>query len=174
MPDTTDPKQDVILHQGGLSEEPDTDQIQSGQQRKVPPTGGIVAASYQFMGPIPSPQDLARYEAIIPGLGDRLISRFEKQSDHRMSMEKEVTRADAKRANWGLIAGFAVALATIGSSTLCIMNGHDWPGTVLGGGALVSLVGTFVYGSNSRRQERLERQKILVEPDEKQDEKQKE
>lgn len=169
MPDTNDPKQDVILHQGGLSDKPEADQIQSGQQREVPPSAGIVAASYQFIGPIPSPQDLAHYESVIPGLADRLISRFEKQSDHRMSMEREVTRADAKRANCGLAAGFSVAVVTLVSSTICILHGHDWSGTILGGGTLASLVGTFVYGSNSRKQERIERQKILVEPDEKHD-----
>ena len=81
-----------------------------------------------------------------------------------MTMETEVVKSDALRANLGLAAGFVVALAFIGGSAYCIVNGHDVAGTVLGGGTIASLVGTFVYGTNSRRHERKEREKMLVKP----------
>ena len=137
------------------------------------PDGHLVAASYRFMGPIPSPQDLARYEAVIPGLADRLINRFEKQSDHRMTMETSVTASDALRANLGLAAGFIVAVVMIIGSVYLIAHGHDVSGTLLGTGTLGSLVGTFVYGTNIRNQERGERRKALMESDEEIDEKDK-
>ena len=91
MSDTNDLGQDVVLQQRGHSEEPEAGKIQPGEQNKALPDSPVLSASYQFMGPIPSPQDLARYEAVIPGLGDRLINRFEKQSDHRMALESAVT-----------------------------------------------------------------------------------
>lgn len=128
-------------------------------------SGSLVSASYQFTGPIPSPQDLARYEAIIPGLADRLITRFEKQSDHRMAMEREVIQSDMRRANWGLGAGFIVAIASIAASGYVIATGHDTAGTILGGTTIASLVGTFVYGTRSRRQERKDREKMLIDPE---------
>ena len=124
----------------------------------------IVSASYQFTGPIPSSQDLAHYEQVVPGLADRLIERFEKQSDYRMALEKQVIAADNRRANLGLIAGFLIAMTSIGASMDLILHGHDIAGTVLGGGTIVSLVSTFVYGTNSRRKERMEREKLLTGP----------
>ena len=166
MSEMTDASQNVVLGEKGLPVEAETDVIQPSPLQEAPPHARVMASSYQFMGPIPSPQVLAHYEAVIPGLADRLINRFEKQSDHRMTMESSVTKSDAQRANGGLIAGFIIAFVTITSSTYCIMHGHEWSGTILGSGTLASLVGTFVYGSNSRRQERIERQKVLMEPDE--------
>ena len=141
------------------------------QVTPVPPASdpsarhALVEASYQFTGPIPSPQDLAQYEAIMPGLADRLIERFERQSEHRMALEREVTRADVRRANLGLTAGFTVALTSIGASAFLVAHGHDVAGTVLGGATIVSLVSTFIYGTNSRKEERLQREKLLVGPD---------
>ncbi len=51
----------------------------------------------------------------MPGLADRIITRFERQSEHRMELEKYVTRTNALRANLGLAAGLIVSLAGLGA-----------------------------------------------------------
>ena len=42
----------------------------------------------EFRGPIPPPEIISGYEAIIPGAADRILAMAEKQSQHRQEMEK--------------------------------------------------------------------------------------
>jgi len=41
---------------------------------------------------------------------------MEKQTDHRISLEKHVIRSDISRSKWGLAAGFVVAMTGLGIS----------------------------------------------------------
>ena len=86
----------------------------------------------------------------------------ERQSAHRIELENRVVDADIRRANWGLAAGLVVAVVFGVGSFISILSGYALAGTGLGGGVIVALVGTFVYGTQSRREERRERLRILT------------
>ena len=43
-------------------------------------------------GPLPDPKTLAYYNEIIPNGGDRIMTLLEKQTSHRMELEKKGTR----------------------------------------------------------------------------------
>jgi uncharacterized membrane protein len=108
-------------------------------------------------GPLPHPDILARYDQILPGAAERIIRMAEHQQDHRMTMESTVIRSDVNQARWGLICGFVLSVIVISVSGYLIGQGHDIAGGALGGLDLVSLVGVFIYGSRTRRAERLEK-----------------
>ena len=109
------------------------------------------------------------YEEILPGSAERFLQMREqeinlaqKQVEHRMALEQRVVRGDNSRANWGMATGFVIALTGIGSSVLMIMHGHDVAGSVFAGTTFVSLVGTFVYGTNSRKEERIKKTQLML------------
>lgn len=114
-----------------------------------------------FSGPLPPPEILIQYNEAVPDGAERIIALAEKQADHRMALESRVVDSDIKRANWGLAAGFIVALAGLLVSYLIIDGGNTTAGLILGGIDLVGLVGAFIYGTVSRRSEREQRAKIL-------------
>lgn len=117
----------------------------------------------EFSGPLPPPATLKAYELIESGLASRIVDQAERQAQHRMELEKIVIEGDSKRANWGLGLGACVAVIWIGCSTFLIMNGHDVAGAVGITTNAVSLVGVFIYGSNSRKNERTEKQRMLLD-----------
>ncbi|MBD2326284.1 DUF2335 domain-containing protein [Alkalinema sp. FACHB-956] len=120
---------------------------------------------YGFQGPLPPPSILKAYDLVEPGLANRIVSLAEKQAHHRMNLEKTVITGDDKRAWAGLVAGFVLAcLGFVGSYDL-IRNGKEVSGSILGGGVLVSLVGVFVYGTNKRSEERIEKRRDLLGKD---------
>jgi uncharacterized membrane protein len=118
-----------------------------------------VAAQLQrsFSGPLPPPEVLVHYNDAVPNGAERIIAMAEKQSDHRMQLERQVVNSDIQRSNLGLVAGLIIALAFLGVSYLLIDHGHETAGAVLGTIDIVGLVGVFVYGTISRRQERADR-----------------
>jgi len=86
----------------------------------------------------------------------------ELQNKHRMSLETRVVEADIRRANWGLAAGFIVAMVGLIVAYLMVDGGHTTAGITIGSLDLVSLVGAFIYGTVSRRGERQQRTKSLM------------
>lgn len=121
-----------------------------------------VLAVASFSGPLPPPEILARYNEAIPDGAERIMVMAELQNKHRMSLETRVVEADIRRANWGLAAGFIVAMVGLIVAYLMVDGGHTTAGITIGSLDLVSLVGAFIYGTVSRRGERQQRTKSLM------------
>ena len=107
-----------------------------------------------FSGPLPPPDLLAEYERLVPGTAAKIVDMAQKQGEHRMLLEKSVIGGDGKRSTMGMVFAFILSLALIGCGTACILHGHDVAGAAIIGTSMASLIGTFIYGSSSRRKER--------------------
>ena len=107
-----------------------------------------------FAGPLPPPEILARYDVVVPGSAERIINLFVQQANHRMSLETVVIQGDSRRADWGVVAGFALTVMILAISLYLITRGYVWPGISFASLDLVGLIGVFIYGTNSRRRER--------------------
>lgn len=103
----------------------------------------IIAARYEsFSGPLPSPDVLERYEQILPGAAERIITMAEAEQSHRHTIE----RKDYAEAKLGQVFGFVLgALGLIGSVFVSIL-GSGWAGSALGGTTVLGLVAVFVVG----------------------------
>lgn len=129
--------------------------ISSGSSNAVVTQTQTVA---QFSsGPIPDAQTLAQYGEIIPDAPERILRMAEKQSDHRQHLEKYVIHSDSRRANLGVICAFIITMTVILSGAYIALQGHPITGTIFTGMGLVGLAGTFIYGTQSRKEERLRR-----------------
>lgn len=67
----------------------------------------------RWSGPLPDPRDLERYDAILPGLADRVVAQWERQSTHRQGIEKDVVGsniANERRGQWLAFAIFVLGL----------------------------------------------------------------
>ena len=87
---------------------------------------------------------------MIPGGAERLLALVERQAAHRQELEQSLLVGELRRAWWGLVAGFIVALSFLAASVGLIASGSRVEGTILGTVDLVALAGVFVYGSVSR------------------------
>ncbi|HVZ76072.1 MAG TPA: DUF2335 domain-containing protein [Candidatus Paceibacterota bacterium] len=106
----------------------------------------IVVQENKFhSGPLPAPEDLQRYDSILPGLADRIVRMAENQSEHRQKLENRVVWFDGARMILGLIFGACMALAGIGAGTYLIATGHSAAGLTSMLVPLASIVGAFVY-----------------------------
>lgn len=116
-----------------------------------------------FSGPLPHPNILAQYEAIVPGAAERIIVMAENQSRHRIAMEDRVIQSDIRNSKYGQIFGFIIAVLGLVISCVLVLTGYTLSGTIFAGVILLSLVSVFVSGSVSRRNERTEKDKALNE-----------
>ena len=53
----------------------------------------IIASHRRFSGPLPPPEDFERYEAVLPGSTNRILTMAEKEQDHRHVMNRDALGA---------------------------------------------------------------------------------
>lgn len=108
----------------------------------------------EFSGPLPPPGLLAQYDEVVPGAAERMLKMAESQSAHRQSMESITVKGDSHRSWAGLVFGGIVALTGFAAAAYLAYLGYAWQGVWVGGLDITGIVGVFVYGSQTRRQER--------------------
>jgi uncharacterized membrane protein len=123
-----------------------------------------------FQGPLPPPEILKAYDLVEPGFALRIVGLAERQADHRMFLEKRVIIGDHNKSWVGLFLGFILSCGVSFGSYDLIKKGHDIAGAAIGSTGIASLIGIFVYGTNQRKQERVEKSKLLDSSDSEDDE----
>jgi uncharacterized membrane protein len=99
-----------------------------------------------YSGPIPSAQELQRYEQVQPGLADRIVSMAEKEQGHRHTIETTTMNLDFAEGKRGQIFAFLIGTGAIIVGGYCAIHGANIAGSIIGGGGVVGLVSVFVYG----------------------------
>ncbi|MEK7117594.1 MAG: DUF2335 domain-containing protein [Patescibacteria group bacterium] len=103
-----------------------------------------------FSGPLPHPKILEHYDRIVPGAADRIIKKFESQTEHRQFLENKVINGDNFRATLGLIFGFIIAMSAIFGGIYTALQGYQWLGGSLSFAGLALLVGAFVKNRHQK------------------------
>ena len=140
------------------------DQIQQHAPSAIPAhlVAQIIQQTTEYRGPIPPPELLAQYTAVIPNGAARIFERAEKQSDHRMAMELIVIQGGSRRSWWGLILGFLTTLVIAGVGLTVALVKSPAAGATIISSTIVSLAAVFVYGQWSRREERTKKAGLMT------------
>lgn len=101
-------------------------------------------------GPLPRPEDIEKYNMIIPDGAERIMREAELQSAHRRSMEIKVVDSDNKQSSKGQNYGLIIALVCIGGSILLGLMGQPWLGGVLATTTVIGLVTVYVLGKSAQ------------------------
>jgi uncharacterized membrane protein len=125
-----------------------------------------VAQAYSFSGPLPPPEVLEKYNQVVPGLAERIITMAEQQSKHRQGLERTVVDSNAFVQKVGPFLGFIVAMTAVGGGIELILKGKDGYGLAAIIGALASLAGVFIYGKSKQRKELDTKAEDFVRPQE--------
>jgi len=96
---------------------------------------------------------------VLESAPDRILRMAEKQSDHRMELEKSTIRRQLNQSGIGQILAFLVSLGCIGASSWLAVEGHDAVAGVIGGTTVVGLVSVFIYGKVAQQKDLKEKDK---------------
>lgn len=101
-----------------------------------------------FSGPIPPPEDLGKYNTIVPGAGDRILKMAEAEQANRHSQETTVLRLNGR----GQFFSFIIRLLGMGtwagfilSGTVLALQGQTGGGMSLIGGTALVWVAVTLY-----------------------------
>ena len=114
-----------------------------------------VSATYK--APLPPPSMLRDYENVVPGLADRIVQAFERETLHRHECARVLIDAEIKSDQVASTANykfkrsaqwFAFILGLVGllCGTYTATHGAPTAGSIIGGVTVVGLVSTFLWG----------------------------
>lgn len=107
--------------------------------------GEVIHQSVSFrQAPYPTPEDLREYEAVHPGFTDRILTLTEKETQHRIELERLQDNSSVELAKRGQIFAFVVVMTLVVGGIAAILSGHSivgFAGLVL---AAATLAGAFV------------------------------
>src|SRR3989338_7839901 len=129
----------------------------SPQPRNNPPTKVVAAEFSGFSGPIPPPQILQQYNNVVPDAAERIIRMAEKQSDHRMDLERKVVNSNISKSYLGMILGTVIAVCGLLVAKEISVNGHPWAASAIAALDLGGLIGVAIYNGEIQKQEREKR-----------------
>lgn len=97
-----------------------------------------------YSGPLPKPDDFAKYESVQKGAADRILTMAEKQQEHRIECEKMIVSKNLRKDQQGQYIGALIALVCISASVALGLLGHDTLGGIIGGATLLGAIVVFV------------------------------
>ena len=122
----------------------------------------------QFEGPLPHPSILANYNSIQKGFADRIVSSFEKETNHRHEMDKKLLdsaiqaqKYEATEARLGQIFALLIGLSAIFAGSYTAIKGFPIPGTFIGTTGVAGLVSVFILGRNNQNNDNNETKDIV-------------
>lgn len=109
----------------------------------------IVTLTKISTGPIPQPEQLDKYNQIIPNGADRIMAMAEKQAEHRISIETAEAKAEIDQSGKGQNYAAIIMLAVIGCGTYLAVNGFPKLGGTMIGGPILGVIVKFLSPRNT-------------------------
>lgn len=120
------------------------------------PVGEIVAhqiTTTMWGGPIPPPEHLAQYEAVVPGAANRILTMAEKQAEHRQRLESYAVPAQHMQSARGQIFALVIGITAILGAVGCAALGQAAVGSALAVTGLGTLAVSFITGKWTQKQQ---------------------
>lgn len=113
----------------------------------------IEYAEVSYSGPLPAPADLQAYELIVPGAAERIISAFERQTEHRHDLELRVIEGSEGRSGLGQWLAFLVMMTGVIGGCIVAATGPGAAGATIAGVAFAGGALSYVLGGRPPKSE---------------------
>jgi uncharacterized membrane protein len=134
-----------------------------GTATRIDRAGGqmIRAEMNVWEGPLPSPEHLARYNEVSPGLADKIVAMAHDQQVHRFGLENRTVDGQLSQSKRGQWFALLLGLTAIAAATYLGMTDHPVVAGIIAGPTIIGFAATFIVG---KYQERTSRQNKIQPP----------
>lgn len=105
-------------------------------------------------GPLPDAEDLEKYEKVLPGSADRIVSMAEKQLNYRIELANKEQEKFYKSENtitiMGVICSMIVSISGITAAVFLGMFGQSWASGLIGTLSLGNIVSSMLKATSKK------------------------
>ena len=112
----------------------------------------LLVRAQQFSGPIPHPEILELYNKVVPGAAERILKKFESQTEHRIKIESQTIFTANLKEILGVLFGFIITMTTIIGGIYVSLEGKTFLGGSLSFAGLALIVYAFVTGRRMHKE----------------------
>jgi uncharacterized membrane protein len=99
-----------------------------------------------WVGPLPSPEALARFNEVAPNGAERIIAEFEAEAKHRRKLETRAMTADVWDRLGGKVLAFAFSSIALIVAAVCALNGASTAAALIGTGTVGTVAVALIRG----------------------------
>lgn len=90
------------------------------------PSNKTLLAHAAWSGPLPPPDALRGFDAVIPGSAERILKMAETEQNHRLDMEQRGLTAEISDTRRGQFLGALIAVVALGAAAYSAAIGAHW------------------------------------------------
>lgn len=111
----------------------------------------IQVSQQHYSGPLPKPEDLAKYDQVVPGAAERIISMAEKEMQHRHNTENKLSKEVTRTTFISIVFAFLSVLILCGIVVYALYLGFASVAATIAVGSIAAVGGVFIYKTKNRR-----------------------
>ena len=100
---------------------------------------------------------IQQYNQVVPDAAERIIRMAEKQSDHRIDLERKVVDSNIRKSYIGMVLATIIALYGLYIAKEISINGNPWAAGIIAALDLGGLISVAVYNGLIQKKEREKR-----------------
>lgn len=108
--------------------------------------GRMTEAEMAVLEELPSPEELAKYEKVIPGGAERILEIVEQNARHAQESERKIVEAEARLARIRQVVELVLALAAGVLGGILLLDGSELAGLIIILMDAAAVVGVAIYG----------------------------
>lgn len=109
------------------------------------PRAAVQLQQQHYCGPLPQPEDLAKYDQIVPGAAERIIKMAEKEMDFRHKSENRHHVNAVRVAVVSIVFAFISVLILSGLVLYALYKGFDAVAASIAVGSIAAVAGVFMF-----------------------------
>lgn len=135
------------------------DNIEVPRKAEKNPHKQTITIQQGYSGPIPPPAMMEAYKKVDESLPKEIVEMSRDNLRHLHHIDKVEVYTESITSILGVLCGFGIGLFVVYEGAQVAISGHPVAGTLLAGGGLSTLVGTFIYGTRSLKRIAKEQEK---------------
>lgn len=102
-----------------------------------------VSQSRHYSGPLPLPEDLARYDQVVPGAAERIIKMAENEMQHRHDNDNKITKNIVITTYLSIFVAFICVLIMSGLVFYALYKGFSAAAGTIAVGSIAAVASVF-------------------------------
>ena len=111
----------------------------------------VLTAQQAWSGPLPHPETLHQFDAIVETGAERIFKQWEQEAAHRRGHETKALRAHIWMDAMGRIMAFVFAMSTLGLAAWFATIGQSWIAALFGGGTIAAVATALIKERSGNR-----------------------
>lgn len=104
-----------------------------------------ISEQTHYSGPLPLPEDLAKYDQVVPGAAERIIKMAENEMEHRHVQENRMSKSVIITTIISIIFAFLSVIILSGITFYALYKGYDTVAASIAVGAIAAVAGVFIF-----------------------------